>query len=295
VERLGGLLHRMRYTGAGFLTGAAAISSLPPLCGFLGEWLVLGAGFRAAAVFPVTEKVVVLLAILSMVLGGGLAAASFGRLFATAFLGEPRSPEAGRAREPGPAMLLPVLAMAAACVLLGAFPARAVGLVREAGALVAGLPAPADGALEGPLASAERIGAMAAWLLGLVAFLAVARRLLGRGARPAEVGTWGCGYARPGPRLQYTASSFGEPLTRAFDAVLLARPEEIRPQGLFPGSPSRATEVPDPVEERLYVPLFRKVARRLEAVRRFQDGKLGKYLLQIAAALVALLFWAVLS
>jgi formate hydrogenlyase subunit 3/multisubunit Na+/H+ antiporter MnhD subunit len=293
VERLGGLLGRMRFTGAAFLVGSAAISSLPPLCGFLGEWLILNAAFQAAGSFPVREKVVVLLAILALILGAALAAASFCRLFATVFLGQPRSEEAHRAHEPGAALVLPTVVMAAGCVVLGLFPRAAIALVRNGAALVAGTPGPLDAALTGPLAAASRIGTIAACLVGLVLLGTAVRFLLARRARPALVDTWGCGYALPGPRLQYTASSFGEPLTRTFDAVLDAKKEETRPVGYFPARVSRATEVPDRVEARLYLPLFARLARRLAAVRRFQHGDLSKYLLQIAAALVILLLWAI--
>jgi formate hydrogenlyase subunit 3/multisubunit Na+/H+ antiporter MnhD subunit len=293
IERLGGLLGRMRFTGAAFLTGSAAISSLPPLCGFLGEWLILNAAFRAAGVFPVREKVVVVLAVLALILGAGLAAASFCRLFATVFLGQARSEDARRAHEPGAALVGPTIAMAAACIVLGVFPGAAVALVRDAAALVAGLPAPLDATLLAPVAVASKVGAVAACLLGLILAGVVARRILGRGVRPSQAGTWGCGYALPGPRLQYTASSFGEPLTRAFDSVLHAQKAETRPEGPFPGEVSRSTEVPDRVETAFYIPLFASLARRLAAVRRFQHGDLSKYLLQIAAVLVILLIWAI--
>jgi hydrogenase-4 component B len=293
VERLGGLLRRMRFTGAAFLVGSAAISSLPPLCGFLGEWLILSAAFEAAGAFPVREKVVVLLAILALILGAGLAAASFCRLFASVFLGQPRSEEARRAREPGVTLVLPTVVMAVLCVPLGVFPRAAIALVRHAAGLVAGIREPLDAALAAPTAAAGRIGAVAACLCGLVVAGAVARRILARGVRAAEADTWGCGYALPGPRLQYTASSFGEPLTRTFGSVLDAREEEQRPERFFPDRVFRATEVPDRVEQRLYVPLFARLARHLAAVRRFQHGEISKYLLQIAAVLVILLLWAI--
>jgi formate hydrogenlyase subunit 3/multisubunit Na+/H+ antiporter MnhD subunit len=294
VEGLGGLLHRMRFTGTAFLTGSAAISSLPPLCGFLGEWLIVSAAFRAAGTFPVREKVVVLIATLALILGAGLAAASFCRLFATVFLGQPRSRHASDARESGAALVLPTVAMACACVLLGLFPSAAIALVRNASAVAAGIPAPLDAALAAPAAAVSRIGAIAALLIAIIVAGAAARRLLG-GARAAEVDTWGCGYPAPGPRLQYTASSFGEPLTRNFDVVLRARREERRPEGLFPAAVYRATEVPDRAEVGLYVPLFARLARRMAAVRRFQHGELSKYLLQIAAALVIMLIWAIVA
>jgi hydrogenase-4 component B len=295
VERLGGLLGRMQLTGTAFLVGSAAISSLPPLCGFLGEWLILGAAFRATGALPVREKVVLLLAILALIVGAGLAAASFCRLFASVFLGQPRSEEARRAREPGAAFVIPTSVIALACVLLGLFPRTAIALVRNAAAMVAGVPSDPGAVLLAPIAAASRIGVIAICLLGLILLGALLRRMLGRGVRPARVDTWGCGYALTGSRLQYTASSFAEPLAGTFDAVLRARKEETRPAGLFPLAVSRTTEVPDRVETSFYQPLFATLARRLAAVRRFQHGEISKYLLQIAAALVILLLWAIVA
>src|SRR5712692_2993788 len=43
MERLGGLIHRMPWASFAFLVGCAAISALPPLNGFVSEWLTFQA------------------------------------------------------------------------------------------------------------------------------------------------------------------------------------------------------------------------------------------------------------
>jgi formate hydrogenlyase subunit 3/multisubunit Na+/H+ antiporter MnhD subunit len=295
VEELGGLLGRMRWTGAAFLAGAAAISSLPPLCGFVGEWLILSAAFSAAGRFPVGESAIVVLASLALVTSAGLAAASFARLFGTVFLGRARSEGARNAREVPLAMRLPQAALAAGCLAIGLLPAQAFELVRSAAVQLTGGAGGEDPAAAASLVALSSIGRVAALLAGIVLAVWLVRSLLRGARREAEVDTWGCGYGRPGLRLQYSASGFGQPLVQVFRSILAPRAEEHRPEAFFSASIGRSSETPDRVEEAFYVPLFRGVARRLAVVRRAQDGRLNKYILQIVAVLVVCLLWAVVS
>jgi len=292
LEGLGGLLRRMPGTGAAFLAGSAAIAAIPPLCGFVGEWLLLHALLRAAAAWGVAGSVAALLALLSLAAAGGLAAATFLRIFSVAFLGTPRSEGAEKARETGIGRAVPLLLLALFCLTFGLLPQRTIRLVLPAAAAVAGIDAPAP--LAGAVDSAARVGQAAALLLGLAALLLLLRRALARGL-PAQAATWGCGYARPGPRMQYTASSFAAGLVRAFSALLLPRVESTRASGRFAAPPFSRTEIPDRVERGLLLPLFAWFERRLAPIRRFQDGRINRYLLQMALLVVVALVWAVVS
>jgi len=285
----------MRWTGASFLTGAAAISSLPPLCGFVGEWLILSAAFRAAARFPVGTSAIVVLAALALATSAGLAAASLARLFGTSFLGRPRTDGAERAQEVTLVMRAPQVALAAACLAIGLLPAQTFVLVQGAASRLVGGAGAEDPVAAATLAMLSKVSCVAVLLVAVVLLLALLRSFL-RGARGgADAETWGCGYARPSSRLQYTASGFGQPLVRVFDAIIAPRADERRPEGFLPTRTGRSSEVSDRVEDAFYIPLFRAVARRLESVRRTQDGRLNKYMLQIVAVLVVCLLWSVVS
>ena len=122
LDRLGGLLKRMPVTGATFLIGAAAISGLPPLNGFVSEFLIylgavagLGSQAHIAPAWPLMSVLVVG----GLALIGGLAAACFTKAFGIVFLGEPRSDEAAHAHEAGAAMRWPMVVLAGLCVLIG--------------------------------------------------------------------------------------------------------------------------------------------------------------------------------
>ena len=152
MDRLGGLLKKMPLTGAAFLVGEAAICGLPPLNGFVSELLVFSGAFKAVTLQPVPHAAAAAVVVAALALVGGLAAACFTKAFGIVFLGEPRTPAAGAAREPGPSMLAPMLLMAAGCAAVGLFGALAVSVIAPLAAQIAGLP-PAAGAALSPLAS----------------------------------------------------------------------------------------------------------------------------------------------
>lgn len=294
VEHLGGLLRRMPRTGIAFIACAAAISALPPFCGFVGEWLLLSAAIGAAQQFPVAAAVVAALAVLAIVLAGGLAAASFVRLVSVVFLGTPRS-DAARVAHSGSALLtVPPLFLALCCVVPGLFPGTVVELVGRAAAGVAG-PAAAGVTVETAAATIASVGLVGFVLVALVCGLVVLRRVVG-GARPAaSVPTWGCGHAGPAGRFQYSASSFGQPLVDALSGVLAPQRTTHPAVSTFPAEVRVEVRVPDRVEDRLVDRLFGWVAARMAVVRRFQDGRITRYLLFIVGTLVAALGWAVTS
>jgi formate hydrogenlyase subunit 3/multisubunit Na+/H+ antiporter MnhD subunit len=292
IDHLGGLIKSMRWTGVTFLVASAAISGLPPFNGFVSEFLIYFAAFsgvRAGA----PETVVLTIGIAGgLALIGGLAAACFAKAFGIVFLGEPRSSHAAHAHEVGAAMRWPMVALAGACLGIGLLAPAAVKLVLPAVRVVAG-----DGAESSAesVATAMRsltgIAYASAGLLLLVVGLFVIRRYLPRGREETATGTWDCGYARPTPRMQYTASSFAQPLTDLFRIFLGTRKRGASPAGFFPQPTTFETQTPDAAREYLFAPLFRLIDRSLAPIRRMQRGRIHEYLLYIAIVLVLLLLW----
>ena len=305
MDGMGGLLRRMPGTGAAFAVGCAAVVALPPLNGFFSEFLVYLGLFRAFS--GPGEALLAGFAAPALALAGGVALAAFVKLFGIVFLGNPRSERAAHAHEPPLSMRLPILALAAACLLAGLLSPflgpgldAAVGTWAEAGAHAAAagpagraLPAVPPLAAVAPLATAASWGA--AFLVLLVLTAAVAALLLrGRSSRGA---TWDCGYARPTARMQYTGSSFGEwfsgKLTPRAAAPLL---EVRRPVGTFPRAAAVSSPAPprDPLLLRLLEPFAGRWARRFADLHALQEGRLSIYLVYVLGTLVALLTWSVL-
>jgi NADH:ubiquinone oxidoreductase subunit 5 (subunit L)/multisubunit Na+/H+ antiporter MnhA subunit len=291
IGRLGGLLKRMPWTGSAFLIGAAAISGLPPLNGFVSEFLIYLGAFRGVVSLDATAAAPLLAVIAGLALIGGLAVACFTKAFGIAFLGEPRSELTARAHDPGWAMRAPMLTLAASCVLLGCGAPLLGGALSPVVEQVSGLP---PDTVRGVVGSANTplafVGSAALAVLALTALFAALRRRLLSGRPVEESGTWDCGYARPTARMQYSAS-FSQPLTELFGVLLRSHRTLTAPQDLFPQRASLRVETPDVCAQGFYAPLFGAIGRGLSALRWLQHGQVHLYVLYIALTLLVLLVW----
>jgi len=292
IERLGGLLKRMPFTGLLFLVGAAAICGLPPLNGFLSEFLVLSAGLRGILAPTAPEVLAGAVAVGSLALAAGLAAACFATAFGIVFLGEPRSPAAGAAAEAAPSQLAAMSALALVCAVMGLAASVAVRLVAAPVAQLAGLEAADASSLLAPTGSSlGRAAIIAAAAVALAAGIAGIRALLVRRRDARKAVTWDCGYARPTARMQYTASSFAAPLLGMFRRLFPSSDRAAVPTDLFPSDGTFDTHHRDAIDHELVRPGFAAVARIASRLRRLQHGRLRLYVLYIALALVVLLVW----
>jgi formate hydrogenlyase subunit 3/multisubunit Na+/H+ antiporter MnhD subunit len=298
VERMGGLLRRLPATAPLFLVGGLALAALPPLNGFISEWL-LYLGLLEAARSPavgVGTPLAATLGLAALATIGALAAVAFTRLAGVALLGVPRSPGAAQAVEPGVGSWAPLALLAAGCLALGLFPAEALGLAAPAVAEVARIPpARLRALLEGPSASLAlpmRAAAAALGGAGALLWLWRSRLLAARTAPGAE--TWGCGFTRPSARMQYTGSSYSQLVSGLAPRFLAARGRAVPPRGIFPGPSSLSFLRDDPARRRLFDPLFAAAGERFLALRRLQAGKLHLQLLYTVVTLVALVLFFVL-
>lgn len=294
IDRLGGLLKRMPITGACVLAGSAAITALPPFNGFAGEFLLYLASFRGVMALHGARGLLPLAALVGLALSGGLAAACFLRLSGLTLLGLPRGEAAATAREPVTAMCVPMVILAALCLLLGLAPGLPLRIVGPAASTAVAGAAPA-GAFVGSVELVGRIPRVFALLIALVIILAWGRRrLLSRHGAAAAL-TWDCGYERPTHRMQYTASSFSEPIREMFALLLPARRQVVSPEGHFPARASFRSEVVRPFQERLYSPAFGAVSRGISRLRWLHHGRVQLYVLYIVVTLILMLSWFLVS
>lgn len=292
IDHLGGLIKKMPVTGAAFLVGSVAICGLPPLNGFLGEFMIYVGSFRfvvGSSSWSVSTTAAGLLAIGSLGLIGGLAVACFTKAFGTIFLGEPRTEHAAHAHEAGLAMKLPMIVLALACVAIGFSGPFILQFLGRSAAVIAG--ATRADAVPMPMDALRMVLLATAAMTVLAALLALLRTRLLSGRDVTSSVTWDCGYARPTPRMQYTASSFAQPLMLVFKFLLGTHRHGTRPTGIFPAPSSFSHDTPDVYRERLYTPLFSSIERTLAWFRLIQHGRLNLYILCIVVALVALLVW----
>ena len=228
---------------------------------------------------------VALVTLPALALIGGLAAACFVKVFGVVFLGEPRSDHARHAHEVGLAMRAPMLAAALACLAIGLWPAGALALVAPAAVCLSGEALPAD---LGPLFN---ISLLATVLVALIATLALLRARLLKTRPVAQAATWGCAYPHATARMQYTATSFADPVLAPFSSVLHIRTDGGLPDGMFPTQAHFEKHVGDMAGERMLVPAWRHFLRAARRLRVIQHGRMQLYLVYILATLVALVLW----
>jgi formate hydrogenlyase subunit 3/multisubunit Na+/H+ antiporter MnhD subunit len=296
IDHLGGLARAMPQTAGLFLVGAAAICGLPPLNGFASEWLVYLASLRTVFdVGPAPHPHFAVLAAPVLALVGGLAAACFVKVHGAVFLGTGRSPHAARAHEPPRAMRVPMFVLAAVCLAIGLFPAALLPALARAAAGWSGMPLDAlapSAAAAG--AGAVRVSLVAAALAALALSLALLRRRLLRGPQP-QAETWGCGYAYPTARMQYTGSSFADGLVSTFRWAFFPRERVLPPRGVFPGRSAFGASVPDTALEVGIVPALAWLSRLAALVRSRLLGAVQFQALLLVCGLVALLAWLALG
>jgi len=290
IDHLGGLAKSMPRTSAWFLVGAVAICGLPPLNGFVSEFLIYIGLFRTLTPDGGPALAWPAFAAPALALTGALAVACFVKVYGAVFLGLPRTDESRHARESGAPVTGPMAVLGLCCAGIGLAPALA------APALARGVSAWAPEV--GDAGESLRRLAPFEWVtglgLGLVAALAVGAGALGWRVRAggAVAGpTWGCGYAAPTPRMQYTSSSFAQMLVRLFAWALVPRARRPHRLGLFPAKSEFHSEVPDAVLDRAVLPGARLGAVLLAGLRVIQQGSVQAYLLYIFVTLVLLLLW----
>lgn len=290
IDLLGGLANAMPWTAGSFLLGAVAICGLPPLNGFVSEFLIYLGLFgtldsRAGPSFAAAALAAPLLALI-----GGLAVACFVKVFGAVFLGTARSAAAGHVPESPACMLGPQGVLVACCLLIGLAPVCVVPILGQA--ITAWAPDLADAGSRltalAPLGCVS-VMAMALWLALLLGGTALALCL--RGSKVASGATWGCGYVAPTAQMQYTSSSFAQILVGLFGWALRPHTKEPRDLELFPPVTSFHSEVPDVVLNEAVLPVFQRGRWLLSAFRVLQQGSVQAYVFYVFLALLVLLSW----
>jgi formate hydrogenlyase subunit 3/multisubunit Na+/H+ antiporter MnhD subunit len=278
LDTLGGLRSRMPATTALFALGALGASALPPGNGFVSEWLLLQSLVHALPAGGVLTAVAMPVAVAVVALTAGLAVATFVKALGVGFFARSRSDAAATATESPPAMLAAMGVLAAACIALALTPAALGPALSRAVAAATGTPVRAVGGglslqLAGIASTMSPLLIALALTIAVAACAVVVRLVTARVTRRRAAALWDCGAGPPTARMQYTATSFAEPLQRVFDDVLAPETDvAVTPHAESAYLVARVayqTRVPDRVEHALYTPLI-TAARRL--------GRLGPVL-----------------
>ncbi len=300
LDKLGGLARRMPGTTVMFGIAALGASGLPLGAGFVGEWLLLQSLIHSPHGDNTLLALMMPLSVGAVALTTGLGIAAMVKAFGVGFLARPRSAAAEAAREAPASMLTGMTLAAAACAVFAVAPVLFGPVLKQVLAALPTVGGDAAGpALGGFLRLPGIAGSMAPGLIAGALVIAVLLALgLGRwGARhrpeAVVVPLWACGADSLSSKMQYTATSFAEPLQRVFDNVL--QPETDVEVTHFAESQylvekvTYKTLLADPVEQRLYAPVVRAVTSWAQWVRRAHPGSVHLYLAYGALGLLIVL------
>jgi len=292
MEKMGGLMKQMPVTGTTFIIASAAVCALPPFNGFISEFLIYFASFSSLyntkGTFSVLASVTVIVA---LALIGALALACFTKAVGIVFLGEPRTTGVQNAKEAGWMMKMPMVILSGLCLFIGLFSSQVIlfmdpvfkTIMAESPFVAVSLKSAVF-----PLTMISRVGAgliLAVFVLAFVKNKVLKSRIVEKDS------TWGCGYSRPTARIQYTASSFADPIVSMFDSILCPEKKITADPGLFPTNFMLETHPKDIFMHRVYRPVFSLIEYCALKLHWLQRGYNQLYILYIVITMLVLLFW----
>jgi len=294
LGRLGGLIHRMPRVAWPTLIGALAIAGLPPLNGFVSEWLLLQAFLSAHEVPRLFLIMLLPLGTAVVALAAALAGYVMVKFFGVVFLGRPREAALAEAHDAGWRERVGMLWLAAGCVLLGLFPNQAISVLAlvpvQFGLLAPGVSFGRWWLLD-PVANRQASYAPLVFLsivvLCVVATIFVVSRVYRRRVRRSA--PWDCGFVRLDSRMQDTAEGFGQPIRHIFEPFFGTRRELPSPAD---AAPFYRVHIRDRIWTGIYLPAAELVQRLAQAVVQLQQGRISTYLVYSLVTLLLLLGFA---
>jgi formate hydrogenlyase subunit 3/multisubunit Na+/H+ antiporter MnhD subunit len=296
MEHLGGLIHRMPQTAFVFLIGCAAISALPPLNGFVSEWLTFQAILLSPQLPSWGLKLLVPAVGALLALSAALAAACFVKAYGVTFLGRPRTRSAENVDETDSFSLAAMFLLAALCLIAGILPGLFIDALAPVSTALLGARMPEQ--IASQWLSIVPVAASRSSYDGLLVFLFMVisgtlaafaiHRLASDRLRRAPA--WDCGYPDASPATQYSAMSFAQPIRRVFGTVVFRAREDVDMPPPGDTRPARLNaELSDPIWDTLYAPLVAGVAMAADHLNRLQFLTIRQFLSLVFAALVILL------
>ena len=296
MERLGGLIRRMPHTSFAFLVGCVAISALPPLNGFVSEWLTFQAILQSPQLPQWGLKIMVPVVGSLLALSAALAAACFVKAFGVTFLGRPRTIAAERAEEVDRFSLAAMFLLAALCLLAGVLPGLVMDGLSPVTLAMLGDRMPVQTGV--PLLSIVPIAESRSSYNGALVFVFIAisasvavyviHRFASRGLRRAPA--WDCGFPDASPATQYTAGSFAQPIRRVFGTLVFRAREQVEMPPPGDIRPARLqVDLKDLVWDFLYAPIAGAVGFAADRLNHLQFLTIRRYLGLVFLALVILL------
>jgi hydrogenase-4 component B len=282
MEKLGGLVRTMPQTAMLFLAGAMAIGGLPPFNGFVSEFLIYSGillGIKSISILYISLMIFTLA---GLALIGGISMLTFTKSFGTIFLGNPRTHLHQQPREVSLGMRLPQYFILFIMLSIGLFPQFYFSIVNEI--LLRFIPAASVTSNLIPsslLNSISSIGKFSMLFILLLLVIYVVRKSLSRTRQISRSTTWGCGYAAPNARMQYTGKSFSKSLGKLLNFIILEKKKykEIAAAEIFPAERKHSSHYNDFFVTRIFNGIVDRLLYSMNYFQFIQNGKIQMYIL----------------
>lgn len=298
MDKLGGLIKKMPKSALLFLTGAIAIGGIPPLNGFISEFLIYCGilnGINSAGISQIT-LMVISFAGLSMI--GGISLLTFTKAFSTVFLGTPRQELKHEPVEVSLLMLLPQYFIVAAMIIIAFFPGYFIGIIGTVlnnntfNSVNFNIPD-----LQRYIGILKNISLASFLLIAVIGFVFLLRWFFTRGSEVKYSSTWGCAYPAAGDRMQYTGKSFSKSFGKLFNFLMIEKKgyDEIRQDETFPESRKYRSFYIDIFEAKIIGPVMHQITRFINLFQFIQNGKIQAYVIYGIVFILAIFIGTILN
>jgi formate hydrogenlyase subunit 3/multisubunit Na+/H+ antiporter MnhD subunit len=285
MEELGGLMKRMPILGRCFALNSVGICGIPPMNGFIGEFLIYVAAFYGVINGDSLIAAISATIAISLAFTGGLACAAFSKCFGACFMGEPRTEKAEKATEGSAFMSAPIVVLTI--------------LTIPATFLAPSMFIWISNSLEIPTFAKDvniltNLVCIIFLLYMIIGFIYFVHNYILPGGRKIRRGpTWDCGFAKPTARMEYTGTAFAQPLVDFFSPFLKSIRKLSRvTTNLFPKSSEYSIETKDAGTSLFWDPIFKLFSKLFNKLHGLQSGSLHFYILVMVIAILAMLIWA---
>lgn len=285
MEELGGLMKRMPILGRCFAINSVGICGIPPMNGFIGEFLIYIAAFYGVIHGDSLVATISAAVAIALALTGGLACAAFSKCFGACFMGEPRTEKAEKATEGSPFMLAPIVILTFLTI-----PATFLAPIIYMH-IISSFNIPIFAKDVQILTNLVCIIFLLYMVVGFIYF--VHNYILPGGRKIKRGPTWDCGYAKPTARMEYTGTAFAQPLVDFFSPFLRSIRKLTRvTTNLFPKASEYSIETKDAGTRLFWDPIFKLFSKVFNKLHDLQSGSLHFYILVMVIAILAMLIWA---
>jgi len=294
LGKLGGLIHRMPWVAWLALVGTLAIAGIPPLNGFVSEWLLLQAFLFTPSLPQSFVNMLVPLAAAALVLSAALGAYVMVKFYGVVFLGRPREPNLAYAKDAGPFERAALVYLAAGCVLLGVLPVHVIELIDPINVMLIGSAASHqigdNWLLLAPINPDRSSYSPLIVLAVIVGVVLLTMQIVHRfyHGRVRHAPPWDCGFPLQTPRMQDTAEGFGQPIRQIFEPFFQIERQLPSPSDL---APRYSVKLADHSWRLLYLPIARSAEFLARIAGNIQQGRISVYLTYSFCTLLALLFF----